>query len=170
MIILVIPNILLWSFSINPDLKQLECRLINSSLKMFLPSLSLHTPCSQIPSPPILRCVDAQLCPTLCNPMDCSLPGSPVRGISQARILRVGCHFLLQGIFLTQASNLYLLSSQAIFLPLCHLGSPFFPILNNYVCANFCDNNLHNNQHSRSAWHIYKLSSNSNASLTLLTL
>ena len=29
----------------------------------------------------------AQLCPTLCNPMDCSLPGSSVHGISQARIL-----------------------------------------------------------------------------------
>ena len=24
---------------------------------------------------------------TLCNPMDCSLPGSPVRGILQARLL-----------------------------------------------------------------------------------
>ena len=29
-----------------------------------------------------------QLCPTLCNPMDCSLPGSSVHGIFQARILR----------------------------------------------------------------------------------
>ena len=29
----------------------------------------------------------AQSCPTLCNPMDCSLPGSSVCGISQARIL-----------------------------------------------------------------------------------
>ena len=29
----------------------------------------------------------AHLCPTLCNPMDCSLPGSSVRGILQARIL-----------------------------------------------------------------------------------
>ena len=28
----------------------------------------------------------AQLCPTLCNPMDCSLPGSSVHGIPQARI------------------------------------------------------------------------------------
>ena len=28
-----------------------------------------------------------QSCPTLCNPMDCSLPGSSVRGIFQARIL-----------------------------------------------------------------------------------
>ena len=29
----------------------------------------------------------AQLCPTLCDPMDCSLPGSSVRGVFQARIL-----------------------------------------------------------------------------------
>ena len=28
-----------------------------------------------------------QSCPTLCDPMDCSLPGSSVHGISQARIL-----------------------------------------------------------------------------------
>ena len=29
----------------------------------------------------------AQLCLTLCDPMDCKLPGSPVQGILQARIL-----------------------------------------------------------------------------------
>ena len=29
----------------------------------------------------------AQLCPTLCDPMDCSLPDSSVHGIFQARIL-----------------------------------------------------------------------------------
>ena len=29
----------------------------------------------------------AQLCPTLSNPMDCSLPGSSVHGIFQARVL-----------------------------------------------------------------------------------
>ena len=29
----------------------------------------------------------AQSCPTLCDPMDCSLPGSPIHGIFQARIL-----------------------------------------------------------------------------------
>jgi len=38
-------------------------------------------------------------CPTLCDPMDCSLPGSSVHEILQARILE--CHSLLQGIFLT---------------------------------------------------------------------
>ena len=29
----------------------------------------------------------AQSCPTLCDPMDCSLPGSSFLGIFQARIL-----------------------------------------------------------------------------------
>ena len=32
----------------------------------------------------------AQSCPTLCDPMDCSLPGSSVLGIFQARILKWG--------------------------------------------------------------------------------
>ena len=32
----------------------------------------------------------AQLCPTLRNPMDCSLPGSSVHGIFQARVLEWG--------------------------------------------------------------------------------
>ena len=35
-------------------------------------------------------------CPTLCDPIDGSLPGSPTPGILQARTLGVGCHFLLQ--------------------------------------------------------------------------
>ena len=35
----------------------------------------------------ILLCVSAQLCPTLCDAEDCSPPGSPVHGISQASIL-----------------------------------------------------------------------------------
>ena len=36
----------------------------------------------------------AQLCPTLCNPMDCSLLGSSVHGILQGRILEwVAIHF-----------------------------------------------------------------------------
>ena len=32
----------------------------------------------------------AQLCPTLCDPMDCSLPSSSVHGIFQARVLEWG--------------------------------------------------------------------------------
>ena len=29
----------------------------------------------------------AQSCPTLCDPMDCSLPGSSIHGVFQARVL-----------------------------------------------------------------------------------
>ena len=35
----------------------------------------------------LLICLVATLCPALCNPVDCSLPGSSVHEISQARIL-----------------------------------------------------------------------------------
>ena len=50
-------------------------------------------------------CVCAKLlqsCPTLCDPMDCSPPGSSIHGDSPGKNTRVGCHFLLQGIFPTQ--------------------------------------------------------------------
>ena len=47
----------------------------------------------------------AQLCPTLCFSIDCSLPGSSVHGIFQAKSTGVGYHFFLQGIFPTQGLN-----------------------------------------------------------------
>ena len=36
---------------------------------------------------PACMCLVTQSCPTLCDPMDCTLPGSSVHGILQARIL-----------------------------------------------------------------------------------
>ena len=51
-----------------------------------------------------LCCLVAQSCPTLCNPMDCSPPGSSVHGIFPGRNMGVGCHFLFQGIFLAHIS------------------------------------------------------------------
>ena len=57
--------------------------MINSYLK---PISGLHHP--DITKDNLLFCcLVTQLCPTLCDPMDCSLPGSSVHGISQARIL-----------------------------------------------------------------------------------
>ena len=41
-------------------------------------------------------CLVAQLCLSLCDPMDCSLPGSSVHGDSPGKNTGVGCHFLLQ--------------------------------------------------------------------------
>ena len=71
-------------------------------------------------------CVCAQLlkqCPTL-----------QPHGLQPARLLcpwdfpckntRMGCHFLLQGIFLTQRWNQSLLHCRQILLPLSHMGSP----------------------------------------------
>ena len=49
------------------------------------------------------------LCSTLCDPVDCSPPGSSVHGILQARILAWVAVYLLQGISLTQGSSLHLL-------------------------------------------------------------
>ena len=44
----------------------------------------------------------AQLCPTLCDPMDCSLPGSSVHGIFQARVHNSLIQGMLDKLFLTQ--------------------------------------------------------------------
>ena len=38
----------------------------------------------------IFYCLVTQLCPTLCDPVDCSQPGFSVHGILQARILEWG--------------------------------------------------------------------------------
>ena len=74
------------------------------------------------------------------NPIDCNLSGSCVHGILQVRILELGCtglyywvvilgcHFLLQGIFLTQGSNSCLLHRQVDSLPLSYQWSPAFHI------------------------------------------
>ena len=69
----------------------------------------------------------AQPCPNLCNPMGCSQPGSAVYGDSPGKNTGMGCHALLQGIFLTLGSNrrfLCLLLCKWILYPLSHLGSP----------------------------------------------
>ena len=50
----------------------------------------------------IRACSVAQSCLTLCNPVDCSLPGSSVHGDSPGKDTGVGCHALFQGIFLMQ--------------------------------------------------------------------
>ena len=55
------------------------------------PKLLSHMPQLEIPyattKTQCVRVLVAQLCLTLCDPMDCSPPGSSVHGISQARIL-----------------------------------------------------------------------------------
>ena len=71
-----------------------------------------------------MLCLVAQSCPTLCDPMDCSLPGSSVHGDSPGKYTGVSCHALLQGIFTTQGSNSGLPHCRQIFYRLSHQGSP----------------------------------------------
>ena len=69
-------------------------------------------------------CLVPQLCPILCDPMDCSPPGSSARGDSPGKNTGVGCHARLQGIFLTQGLNPGLLHCSRILYHLSHQGSP----------------------------------------------
>ena len=55
-------------------------------------------------------CLATKLCLTLCDPMDCSPPGSSIHKIFQGKNTGVDCHFLLQRIFLNQGLNLSLTS------------------------------------------------------------
>ena len=43
-----------------------------------------------------MLCLVTQLCLTLCNPVDCSLPGFSVHWDFPSKNIGVGCHFLLQ--------------------------------------------------------------------------
>ena len=76
--------------------------------------------------PPNTVCMNVkslQLHPTLCNPVDCSPPGSSVHGILQEEQWS-GLAFPFPGIFLTQGSNPGLLHWRVGSLPLSHQGSP----------------------------------------------
>ena len=74
--------------------------------------------------PCAVLCLVAQSCLTLCDPMDCSLPGSSVHGDSPGKNIGVGWHSLLQRIFPTQGSNPGLPDCKQILYCLSHQGSP----------------------------------------------
>ena len=61
----------------------------------------------------------AQSCPTLCDPIDCSPPGTSVHGDSPGKNTGVSCHALLHSTY----SSVYICSSQPPIYP-----SPHFPL------------------------------------------
>ena len=71
----------------------------------------------------ILLCLLAQSCLTLCDPKECSPPGSSIHGDSPGKNTGVGCHALFQGIFPTQGRNPGLLHCRWIHYHLSHQGS-----------------------------------------------
>ena len=87
---------------------------------------------------PELKCVKVlvtQSCPTLCDPTDCSLLSSSVRGILQARILEwVAIPFSRVDPLPTQGSNLRFLLCWHILYHLSHQFSSVSP-----PCLTLCD-------------------------------
>ena len=69
-------------------------------------------------------CLVAQSCPTPYDSMDCSPSAFSVHENSQGKNTGVGCHPLLQGIFLTQESNWGLLHCRQILCQLSYQRSP----------------------------------------------
>ena len=81
--------------------------------------------CQTFPHYQPLVCLVAQSCLTLCNPMECSLPGSSVHGDSPSQNTGVGCHALLQVIFPSQELNPGLPHCRQILYRLSYSGSPY---------------------------------------------
>ena len=69
-------------------------------------------------------CLVTQSCPTLCDPMDCTPPGSSIHGDSPGKNTGVDCHALLQGIFPTKGLKPDLRYCRWILYHLSHQGSP----------------------------------------------
>ena len=66
-----------------------SCTIYYRKTPFWVPSQEGSSPCESESESLV-----AQSCPTLCDPMDCSLPGSSVHGIFQARVLeRVAISF-----------------------------------------------------------------------------
>ena len=76
-----------------------------------------------------MLCLVTQSCPTLCDLVDCSLPGSFVHWDPPGKNTGVVCHALLQGIFPTQGWNRGLLHYRQILCQLRHQGSPLTAVL-----------------------------------------
>ena len=90
--------------------------MVPSDYDSLLPKLKLLDIC-------MLLCLVIQSCPTLCDPMDCSLPGSSVHGILQAKILEWVAIPSSRGSS-HQGLNPGLLHCRQIFYYLSHQGSP----------------------------------------------
>ena len=79
---------------------------------------------TQISQRTLRLCLVTQSYPTLCDPTDCSPPGSSVHGDSPSRNTGVGYHFLLQGIFPIHGWNPGLPHCRQILYHLSHQGRP----------------------------------------------
>ena len=81
-----------------------------------------------------------QSCPTVCDPADCSPPGSSCDSPGKNTV--VSCHALLQGIFPTQGSKPGLLHCRQILYHLKHQGNLHTHtacMLSHHSCTRLCN-------------------------------
>ena len=76
----------------------------------------------------LVKVLTVHSCPTLCDPMDCSPPGSSVCGDSPGKNTGVGCRAFLQGIFPAQGSNPGFPHCRQILYRLSHQVRPLLSI------------------------------------------
>ena len=102
----------------NQSIRLSRTRIVNCFVHYCTPALR------NMPSTRVL-CLVAQSYLTVCDPMECSPPGSSsVHEDSPGNNTGVGCHALLQGIFPTLGSNPDLPRCRQILYRLSHQGSP----------------------------------------------
>ena len=78
----------------------------------------------------------AQSCPTLSNPMDCSLPGSSIHGVSQARVLEWGAiAFSARPPCPSPTPGVY--SNSCLFSQWCHLTISSFVVPFSFCLQSF---------------------------------
>ena len=105
-------------------------------------TMNNHIPLTQNQLLTFATCLYPSVCLYVCSAVSYSLQP---HGLWPTRLLcpwyvpgkntGVCCHFLLEGVFLTQGSNIHLLHWQADSLPLSHQGSPYIYI---HVCICVC--------------------------------
>ena len=96
---------------------------LNLDSKILLPMINSITKFIHENHPQLCGCLVTKSCLILCDPTDCSLPGSSIHGDFSGKDTAVDCHFFLQGIFRTQGSNTSPLHGQVYSLLLSHQGS-----------------------------------------------
>ena len=97
--------------------------LENSAVATGLEKVSFHSNPKERQCQRMLKVSEVtQSCLTLCDPMDCSLPGSSIHGIFQGRVLEWVAISFSRGIFLTQGLNPGPLHCRQMLYCLSHQG------------------------------------------------
>ena len=122
---LLYPFLFWWIFGLFPCLGFISSAAMSTvvNVSFWIVLFSGYMSRSGIRSCAVLSLV-AQSCLILCDPMDCSPPGSSVHVDFPGKNTGVGCHAFLQGIFPIQGSDPGFPHSRQILYCLSHHGSP----------------------------------------------